>query len=244
MFSIGGSKGVILGACLLASGLLVGFTNVGPFSKAFEYPKQLFFNGEPKSSIAMYQIDGQAYVPLRSFAEEMGASVFYSENGIEFNDVANNEVWASHHSSTEFNDFRLQLHSEKKIYDQDDLIRVWSSISYMGEDPIHITHGYPLLIYTMTDASGLKVGGYSTAQKMSKHVEKGNEVVSSLPFHSIREYNYLRSGRHDYQTFLETTTTNPAKLPKGTYTISIAVDFGVSGEKRVKGSTEVTIEVH
>ncbi|MFC5446643.1 stalk domain-containing protein [Paenibacillus aestuarii] len=238
---------------LILSTLLVTFistTSADTLINITKSPITLSVNGEDKTlpkDIDMYNINGNTYVPIRYITNQLGGSVFYDQKSakVSINYSKASEKYSSITSIKKFDDFTLELHSAKSTYDENEMINIWASLSYEGDNKIDFIHGLPTLTFSIIDQDGIREGGYITASSIKTELKAGNQINNEFPLSTIVDYNFRKSGMTDHDSFLENSNANQALLPPGTYTIKVNTSFlkGEGLENQQNESTEFQIKV-
>ncbi|SFL69434.1 Copper amine oxidase N-terminal domain-containing protein [Paenibacillus sp. 1_12] len=228
---------------------LISTTNADQLDKITKYPVHLLLNGNEKKlpkETEIYNINGISYVPLRYIVRELGGEVFYNQESesVSINQFQPIEKYSSMSSITKFDDFILELHSEKSEYKPNEFIHIWASLAYQGEEMTTIKHGSPTLTFSITDKEGVREGGYQATSQRINELNKGNQIINSFPLSTILEYNYRKSGmKSDYNSFLE--KSNASYLPVGAYAITVYAGFlkGDTSNNRMVSKAEIQINV-
>jgi hypothetical protein len=232
---------------LISSTLLVTFistTNADTLIKIKKFPVALSVNGEDKilpKELGMYNINGNIYVPIRYMVNQLGGSVFYDQRSahVSINYLKSSEKYSSVTSIKKFDDFTLELHSAKSTYDQNEVINIWSSLSYEGDDKVEFIHGIPTLTFSIIDQDGVREGGYIATAAIKNELKAGDQITNDFPLSTIVDYNFRKSGMTDHDSFIENSVSNQALLPPGTYTIKVYASFS-KGEALVNQQNEST----
>jgi hypothetical protein len=228
--------------------LFISTTNAVQVDRFTKFPVHFFINGQEKNlpnELAIYNINGSAYVPVRYVVNELGGDVFFNPDtaNLSINQLKTSEKYASLSSIKKMDDFTLELHSEKNIYKQNELVNIWSSLSYQGIDKTLLKHGNPLLSFMIVDEQGVEVGGYSTLVGLTNEISMENQISNSLPLSTLLEYNFRKSGMTDYNLFLEKTKSG-SYLPPGKYTITVYAKFSKDDERKlIESKTEIQVNV-
>lgn len=225
-------------------------TDAENFDRIFKSSTTLSLNSEEKSlpkEFDIYNINGSTYVPLRNIVDQLGGTVFYNpkSSNITINLPKDSEKYSSTSSIKKFDDFTLELHSEKTAYGQNESVNVWATLTYQGDKKVDFIHGLPALSFSIVDQDGIKEGGYTTASAIKTELNTGNQITNSFPLSTITEYNFRKSGKSDYSLFLENPDSNPVYLPPGTYSIKVTASF-LKGEgiiNQQNANTEIQIGI-
>lgn len=139
--------------------------------------------------------------------------------------------------------FQLLLHSEKKSYDSDHPLNIWGTLRYLGEEEITITHGNPVLIYSIKDSNGnYEEQGINTVL-LKETFSTNNEYTSKIPLNIYESFNYQKSNMSSPEQFLQ-QTKRAWKLNPGEYTIGVrALLTQTSNNQKKELYTEVVIHI-
>lgn len=208
------------------------------------------FINDNKKELPMEQlmvVKNRVFVPLRFISENMGAvvgfdgkqkNVFITSNKID-------RVRSSLHSKTNNTDFELKLLSNKTTYKYGEPIMIWSTLKSLTNQRLSIKHGTPLITYYLEDADGFKLSEMKTSMAVNSEFNPGDEEIQVIPQQLFLEYHLHKNNITEVDKYLEeymSSTTHPAALPKGKYTIGVSADYFIE-QDRVELSTEVEIVV-
>jgi hypothetical protein len=163
-------------------------------------------------------------------AEQMGAEVDYNgENKeVSIGYLTNRIVQSQINASSHYEDFSLSIFSEKRVYKENEDIRVWASFRHLGDESALIYSGEPLFAFEiLSDSKELysEILGYSL------------ETRTFGPFDEYNRNLLIGSeGPYRYQNL---------HLPKGDYKINVRTRFGESPstiEDRLKSEIEIRVE--
>jgi hypothetical protein len=192
------------------------------------------------------QADGQpAVVSNRGYNVDAGAElVVLSNSGIEVV-VRDAALLGENSESHVHNDFIITLNSDRYTYSTTDIITIWATLEYTGEnDSVEIWHPLPLMLFKITGGNDIEVGdvlvGAINDVELSSVLERGN----------VYHFEYRKSGGWSATDpnagfWEEFFGREYLQLPPGTYTITalglfkISDYFGIESEL----SVDITIEV-
>jgi len=121
-------------------------------------------------------------------------------------------------------DFKLNLYTDKNDYKQDEQIKIWAVLEYIGpDDQITIWHGDPYISFTITDGKNFNTGGGVFSVLTSTVLYKGK----------IYTFNYIKSGVYDNNSpdaafWQEFYNQKELYLHKGSYTIKVQGAFSIN----------------
>ncbi|PUA34864.1 hypothetical protein C8Z91_33890 [Paenibacillus elgii] len=235
---------LIVGSCISAASA----ASSSDFIQAHLFPGSIYFNNQPANkqngAFEILNYNGSVYVPLRYIAENMGGRVHYDEakKGIYIDRYVNNLTKAKISVSKQADNFVLNLHSEKETYKSNEIINLWSSLVYLGEEEITVGHGNPIILFTVRDEKGVSSDEIIETVLIRDQLKKNNEYKATLPLYIIESYNYNKKGRPNTKEFFE--KEQPWLLSPGKYTIGVTADFKIDGDKKNKiMKSEITIQV-
>jgi len=119
------------------------------------------------------------------------------------------------------NNFIITLNSDKRVYNATDIISVWGTLEYVGEnDTIQIWHGCPFIHFVITDGDNFNTGGASRSVLASSVLQRGR----------VYHFDHQKSGGWDvdapdadfWENFFR---EEDLILPVGEYTITMFGDF-------------------
>ncbi|XOK61985.1 stalk domain-containing protein [Paenibacillus elgii] len=234
----------IVGSCISAASAV----SSSDFIQARLFPGSIYFNNQPANkqngAFETLNYNGSVYVPLRYITENMGGRVHYDEakKDIYIDHRVNNLTKAKISVSKQADNFMLNLHSEKETYKSNEIIHLWSSLVYLGEEEITVGHGNPIILFSVRDEEGISSDEYIETVLIRDQLKKNNEYKATLPLNVIESYNYNKKGRPEIKKFLE--KERPWLLSPGKYTIGVTADFSIDGDKKKKIiKSELTIQV-
>ncbi|WP_152396739.1 stalk domain-containing protein [Paenibacillus guangzhouensis] len=173
----------------------------------------------------------QIYVSLRYIANQFGALVGYDPTSrnvyIDHNDYG--QVRSKLNASVTEGDFELSISSASAKYKQGDPIKLWSTLTYRGEDPITVSHGGSLLYFSLMDEDQFSEGYVKTVMLVYEKFQQGDNIVSFLHPGLFTTYWASKNQITDIDRYLQ-ETPRPHILPKGRYTIIVHAEFAI-GEK-------------
>ncbi len=220
------------------------------FIETHLFPATIIINGkesEQNDSLPILNYNGNAYVPIRYFAENMQAQVGYDpQNTSIFIDYQPRTAFKSAiHSSKKEKDFELTIKSAKKIYSEGDLLQVFGEMSYTGDVQLTLNHPIPLSFY-IKNSEGKVYGEVKTLEKVITAFNPGDSTLYDIPYNLITMYNAYESGVTNPSDYFN-NATRPRVLPKGKYTIGVSARFVLLRENTVEQTinfdTEIPIEV-
>ncbi|WP_127484311.1 copper amine oxidase N-terminal domain-containing protein [Paenibacillus ehimensis] len=226
--------GVVLSTCTIAYS--------SDTIQATLFPAKLTFNGVEKKlpqDYAVFNYNGHAYLPIRFIAENMNAGIRYDEKSksISVNYSDPREKLALLSSIKQKDQYVLSIHSAKETYSEGDAINVWGSLSFRGNE-VKISHGAPLLTFSLKDESGYILEQYSELSSTTDQLKTNNEYMVSLPNNFVREYYFQKNNLKNEDDYNKTSLT----LGKGKYTIGLRANFSDGTEQNI--TTEIDIVVH
>ena len=141
-------------------------------------------------------------------------------------------------------DFVMTLNSDKHSYSTTDIIRIWGTLEYVGDDDsIEIWSSCPFMLFTIAggDKFGSGMGGGTVDVLVTSVLERGR----------VYHFEYQKSGGWSgddpnaeyWETFFR---EKDLTLPSGEYTIILIGDFGLServSESASGLSAELIIEI-
>lgn len=142
--------------------------------------------------------------------------------------------------SKQADNFLLNLHSEKETYKSNEIVNLWSSLVYLGDEEVTVGHGNPIILFSVRDEEGLSSDEFVESVLIRDQVKKSNEYKVTLPVNIVESYNYNKKGRSGIKEFLQ--KERPWLLPPGKYTITATAEFGTHRDEKVIKS-EITIRV-
>ncbi|WP_339369778.1 stalk domain-containing protein [Paenibacillus elgii] len=234
----------IVGSCISAASAV----SSSDLIQAHLFPRSIYFNNQhankQSGAFELLNYNGSVYVPLRYMAENMGGKVHYDEanQDIYIDRRVNNLTKAEISVSKQADNFMLNLHSEKEAYKSNEIIHLWSSLVYLGEEEITVGHGNPIILFSVRDEEGISSDEYIETVLIRDQLKKNNEYKATLPLNVIESYNYNKKGRPDIKKFLEKERS--WQLSPGKYTVRVTADFSIDGDKKDKiMKSEITIQV-
>ncbi|WP_139170800.1 stalk domain-containing protein [Paenibacillus naphthalenovorans] len=215
--------------------------------QALLFPVSLSINGERVENLykPILNYNGDAYLPLRFIVEKTNGKVDYdsSTKNIDIEYQNTDPLKSEVTSLIKDENFHLLLNSEKKIYDSKEPINMWGTLRYIGEDEITITHGDPLLIYSIKDSNGnYEEMGIRTVL-LEETFSPNNEYTSKPPLYLSESFNFQKSKMSSPEQFLQ-QTRKAWKLNPGEYTIGVRALFTQTSTNQNKELyTEIVIQV-
>jgi len=127
------------------------------------------------------------------------------------------------------NDFIMTLNSDKNAYSTADIINIWGTLEYIGDnETISIWSGCPFMLFSIS-------GGFDEYDFDSALGSFQNDVLisSTLEKGRVYHFDYIKSGGWDgdspdadfWQNFF---SDEDLILPKGDYTIALTGAFGLT----------------
>lgn len=184
---------------------------------------------KPTTEQPVLTINNSTYVPVRSLSEDKYNSFVSYDPKTKSVYIDNNDFKEAHstvHSETENSHFTLRLDSEKKSYEYGEPIHMWAALT--ARDSFNTGGGKPILTYYIRDADDFGTGETIGGMGQLGVVTEGEQYMKELPLHLLLDYNINKHPTEDFDldTYLK-NTARPAQLPKGTYTIGVAVVYSV-----------------
>ncbi|MOA31260.1 hypothetical protein D3C78_1524090 [compost metagenome] len=119
---------------------------------------------------------------------------------------------------------------------------IWSTLTSLADQRISIEHGNPLINYYLEDSEGFKFSNMQATVAINSEFDPGDEEIQVLPQHLFFEYYLLKNNITDIDKYLN-STSHPAALPKGKYTISASADYSKGKEiMQLLTGLEIVIE--
>jgi hypothetical protein len=222
----------------LTSFLLIvsGFTS--NFIKVRYFPVTISFNGIIKHLNDDYQIfnyNDTTYVPIRYFSEQSGAQVNYDPilKQIEVLHLDNRPLKSEINSVKTEEGFNLSLYSEKNIYNEGEVPRIWATLKNISNESKKIQTSKPLITFIIVgnnnNTSGDTILTVSSLSEFNPNDEYRRELpltFSDLPL----DENYPQ----------------PILLKPGSYTVRAVVEYdlvGLDDDVRKQLNTEITINI-
>lgn len=189
--------------------------------------KQLTFS----TTSPMLNYGGKAYLPVRDLFEQAGGIVSYDEKNrtIEINTPTYEHKKSEISSMSSQGDYSLYIHSGKKSYKYGELIDVWGTFLYTGEEDAVIGHGSPLLTFGIEDSQSNLGSDRNDLYLFEETITKNTMYTSAFSWDLIKGLNYIRSGIEDPALF-EANFKNPWYLEKGRYTIHVKFGNSIDGK--------------
>jgi hypothetical protein len=183
--------------------------------------------------------NGTTYIPARVLAEQIGGGILYEEESrqVKIDLPMERERKAEISQTTTDGDFSLSIHSAKKMYTTDEALEIWGTFRYNGDQQMELSHGDPMIVFEIQDESGNVYGGKQYLVEIRSLFQKGNEVVSFLPWDIVKGIALNQK---------EPSADQPSKswaLKKGTYTISAILEGDWQDQKQERLLAQLTIEV-
>ena len=122
------------------------------------------------------------------------------------------------------NDFIMTLNSDKKVYKTTDIINIWGTLEYIGDnDTIEIWHGCPFMLFSVSDGNKYDLGGM-TIDILTTSVLQKNRVY---------HFEYQKSGGYsadapDAEYWRNFFSEPDLLLPVGEYTVTLHGGFSLS----------------
>jgi hypothetical protein len=194
-------------------------------------------------------VNGKAYVPLRALSEITGNIASYHEKSrsIFINHLPTSPVQSDQHQETANEDFSLKIASDKTSYKVGETIRVWTRLVRIGEQPITIYHGEPLVGFTIKDSDGDESDLIWAYSLNTSTFESGDEYIQSLLPQYILSYRSKESEAADFDQYLQ-HTEYPISLLQGEYTITAIASYStnpsdiIDSKKRIEASITIHVE--
>jgi hypothetical protein len=189
--------------------------------------KQLTFS----AASPVLNFGGKAYLPVRELFEQAGGIVSYDEKNrtIEINTPSHEHKKSEISSMSSQGDYSLYIHSGKKRYKYGELLDVWGTFLYSGEEDAVIGHGSPLLTFGIEDSQGNLGSDRNDLYLFEETITKNTVYTSAFSWDLIKGLNYIRSGIEDPALF-EANFKNPWYLEKGQYTIHVKFGNSIDGK--------------
>ncbi|WP_314589402.1 stalk domain-containing protein [Paenibacillus terrigena] len=193
----------------------------------------------------------QIYVPLRFIANQLGALVGYDpiSRNVYIDHNNHSEVRSKLNATVTEGDFELSISSASTKYKQGDPIKIWSTLTYRGEDPITVSHGGTLLYFSLMDEDQYTEGYVKTAMLVYEKFQQGDNAFSFLDPGLFTTYWASKNQITDIDKYLQ-ETPRPHILPKGRYTIMVHAEFYIGDKfdpsdetQHRKFSAEIPIEI-
>ncbi|WP_167670370.1 stalk domain-containing protein [Paenibacillus tianmuensis] len=137
---------LIAGGCISVASVASSSDSI----RAHLFPRSIYFNNQPTNKqnggFEILNYNGSVYVPIRYIAENMGGKVHYDEAKKDIYIVrhVNKLTKAEISVSKQADHFMLNLHSEKETYKSNEIMNLWGSLVYLGEEEITVGHGDPI----------------------------------------------------------------------------------------------------
>ena len=141
------------------------------------------------------------------------------------------------------NDFELNIFSDAKVYADTDIIKIWATFEYTGnENAVTIWHGDPYIMFSVTDGKDFNTDGAAFDILDKTILEKG----------VIYHYDYFKSGGYgandsDADFWRNFYSEKDLLLPAGEYIITVSAGFSTDRDNiigsRIILKSELTIEV-
>ncbi|UKS25250.1 copper amine oxidase N-terminal domain-containing protein [Paenibacillus sp. HWE-109] len=221
----------------LSAGLLIA-SSVSVYAsneiKAYLFPVSVSVNQNEinySKNYATINYEGSAYVPLRFFAEYMGAKVEYNDSypKINIHTFDQDNVKSMINSKDKDNFFEMASYSKNLEYSSDEPIYLWSTLNYMGSNSLTITHGEPLITYSLSDSEGFEISS-GTNQILIKEVwNEGDQLRTTFPLALVEEYNTQKSKQNN----LEIENKHPWLLTPGSYKISAHLKYKTNNQTNI-----------
>ena len=137
---------------------------------------------------------------------------------------ANNPEQGENSISHSANDFQMNLFSDKEVYKTTDVIQIWATLEYTGnDDAIMIWSSDPYMIFSITDGKGFDTGGVAVDVLLSTVLTKGETY----------RFDYQKSGGWSaddpdaafWENFYQ---EKDLRLPAGEYTITLNGAFSLT----------------
>ena len=136
------------------------------------------------------------------------------------------------------NGFIMTLNSDKKVYKTTDIINIWGTLEYVGDnDFIEIWHSCPFMLFSISDGNNFDIGGMTI------------DILTSSILHKNRVYHfdYQKSGGYnenapDAEYWRNFFSEPDLLLPKGEYTIKLHGHFGLT-ERTVESRSGLVCEL-
>lgn len=212
---------------------------------AILFPAHVQINHQPHTEMLVLNYKDRTYVPLRTFAEQMGGIVTYDAPNRQINVAYNNdqEQISEIQSSITDGDFTLALYSNHKTLDQgQDDLHVWGTLTYHGQDPITIGHGNPVLGYTIEDQQGNIAGTITLASRKNQVLQKNSTITSVMPISLRVDFNQFKGNGSTPEQWIK-DHPRPWLLDPGSYAIGVQCDVSVEDGSRLKLATTLPITI-
>ncbi|MFC5529766.1 stalk domain-containing protein [Cohnella yongneupensis] len=208
--------------------------------KARIFKGSVFVNNTPaqlNDDPPILSYNGRTYVPLRKFSELTRTYVGYDEESqsiyldLPVENMGKSEI----HSKTSNDEFTLSIFSGKSVYKEGEPIKVWSRLTRDSDQPVTIYHGGALVLYHIVDGNGFQNYPFSSFEGITSTFQPGDEYNSNL-------------NPSQFLSFNRNETKHPAKLPKGTYTITAEANYNIErystleSKRILKASIEFKVE--
>lgn len=194
----------------------------------YPFPISYIFNGVNEKMSDEYttlNYKDHVYVPLRFVAETMKGSVTYKgeTKSVHINYIDPYETLAQDTSTIKQGDFLLSLHTSKKRFRENETIRIWSTLTYTGNQEIEVEHANPLLRYYIKDDKGNYSEDYTST----------NLVKDKLKTNSSYLLNFTKDSINNYNIMINDGAWDPDKhnhLKPGKYVIGVIADYELMGK--------------
>lgn len=234
-------SGLILGITLSATTAVYASEMI----QVYLFPAKYVFNGESKelgNEFTTLNYQGRAYVPIRFIAEHMKTGITYDDESetIRVNYMDPEEVLAMENNIYEDNNFILTINADKKKYKSTEVPRIWSALTYTGDNEIEISHGQPLLRYYIKDEKGNYYEGVRFDIGIKNILRKDSNFLTHFTKDPIINYNFLVK-HGEWNADVETDDLH--YLDPGKYTIGVLADFNLNTESQLyRSELEIIIE--
>ncbi len=209
--------------------------------EAKPFAVQVYFNGKHKaldSSYFLFNHAGYTYAPIRYIVESMGGVLSYDqeEGRIEVDYVAPSEVRSSGNSYASNSDFTLKINTEKAAYKHGEMMRIWSTFTYHGEDDVTIEHRVPFLKFYIKDRHGNYYEDPQFTMNQTDQLSHGDEFLLNFNYAAIRNFDWQHRASDE-----DGADSADAILAPGTYKIGVIANYSIDD---VAAGLTTEIEIH
>ncbi len=234
--------GFISGCILMGMILSISLASTQQLNVSW-FPVAFKINGKVKAlddAYTTFNHNGHVYVPVRFVSESMSAVISYDDTTetVDIQYMEPHETFSEQASLTVQDDFTLTIHSASSVYKSGELIRIWSTFAYGGDDDIVLgAQSTPFLGFYLIDEEGNYYEAPRFSMGFDRTMSKGSSFISNLNKNTIISYNEQFNSDPDLHPDMNQF------LPSGTYTIGVIADYKLGDSiSLLKAETSIRIE--